>query len=351
MIDGKQIENPASLIVAISLLMGLGSASNEVAADPIYNGGPVLGGMTTVNLIYYGWGSQVTTVQPIFNNFISGISGTNWWGITRFYSDRANSPLGVQLGQSIALDASTYGTSLNQSTISSIARNSPQAQGNNLNLVLTGPSISVANFGVTSCGWHAYSGSFVYGFVGNAQNAPTCIDNLVQFRGDPIVGGMLSVIAHELTEAISDPYLSAWKEPGPQTATSGRENADMCAWKYSGIQHDSFGAFNQSFGGQNYLIQDNWLLGQGIIPSFCSFTELPKTTFCRPGLQCKPDFGETYDSPLAQRFQSDIEEPEPEQGTVPEPSMLTLLGVGLMCLCFAHRMNLPKSRNINMTSS
>ena len=64
---------------------------------------------------------------------------------------------------------------------------------------------------------------------------------------------MVSVVAHELEEAVSDPDLNAWYD------RRGYENADKCAWTFGTTQVASNGAaYNLTVGGLNMLIQRNW---------------------------------------------------------------------------------------------
>jgi hypothetical protein len=64
---------------------------------------------------------------------------------------------------------------------------------------------------------------------------------------------MISVIAHELEEANTDPDLNAWYD------SSGAENADKCAWTFgSGQTRLPSGAYyNMTLGGLNFLVQRN----------------------------------------------------------------------------------------------
>ncbi|GJP42216.1 hypothetical protein CLOM_g1808, partial [Closterium sp. NIES-68] len=63
-------------------------------------------------------------------------------------------------------------------------------------------------------------------------NCPdSCIPNAIRSApsqsptGDPGIDALVSVFAHELAEAASNPYLSTWYD------NEGYENADKCAWK------------------------------------------------------------------------------------------------------------------------
>ncbi len=72
-------------------------------------------------------------------------------------------------------------------------------------------------------------------------------------NGTADADGMASIIAHEMEEAISDPDLNAWYD------RRGAENADKCAWTFGNTQTANNGAaYNQTFGGYNWLIQRNW---------------------------------------------------------------------------------------------
>ena len=97
-----------------------------------------------------------------------------------------------------------------------------------------------------------------YSFVGNANRClNACAAQTISPNGNAGVDGMVSVIAHELEEATTDPDLNAWYDG------SGAENADKCAWTFG--QHQSLvnGAyFNMTLPThtgetRNYLIQRN----------------------------------------------------------------------------------------------
>ena len=115
------------------------------------------------------------------------------------------------------------------------------------------------------CGWHT-SGTIKgtnikYSFVGKANRCPTsCAAQSVRPDGNAGVDGMISVIAHELEEANTDPNPSSgWVD------SSGAENADKCAWTFGQkLPTTSTGAyFNMTLptptagGSRNYLVQRN----------------------------------------------------------------------------------------------
>ncbi|CAF4203606.1 unnamed protein product [Rotaria sp. Silwood2] len=85
----------------------------------------------------------------------------------------------------------------------------------------------------------------------------TATNQNVSPNGNPSVDSMLSSIAHELVEAMSDPLGDAWRGTTKSGDTS--ENADLCDWSYGTVHRLSNGAYyNMIIGAKRYLIQQNW---------------------------------------------------------------------------------------------
>lgn len=69
---------------------------------------------------------------------------------------------------------------------------------------------------------------------------------------------MISVMAHELSEAVSDPQGNAWYD------SAGEENGDKCAWNFGSYYTAPNGsAANVNLSGTNYLMQQIWLNANG----------------------------------------------------------------------------------------
>jgi hypothetical protein len=67
------------------------------------------------------------------------------------------------------------------------------------------------------------------------------------------VDAMVSVIAHELTEVVTNYLFNAWKD------ADGDENADKCIWNFGTTHTTSTGAtVNSVVGGRDFLLQMNW---------------------------------------------------------------------------------------------
>ena len=77
-------------------------------------------------------------------------------------------------------------------------------------------------------------------------------------NGDPGIDASISILAHELAEAASDPMLYAWFD------SNGYENADKCSWMFGNAiaGRDSKGYtyfYNlQGVNGTKFLVQQNW---------------------------------------------------------------------------------------------
>ena len=78
------------------------------------------------------------------------------------------------------------------------------------------------------CGWHTYgisgADALKFSFVGQAvAKCPySCMAQVNGPHGATGVDAVISIIAHELAEAVSDPLLNAWYR-----SAGGDENADV----------------------------------------------------------------------------------------------------------------------------
>jgi hypothetical protein len=125
--------------------------------------------------------------------------------------------------------------------------------------VLTSSNVSESSgFCNKYCGWHTHgtiAGSDIkYAFVGNAARCPSaCAAQTVSPNDNAGVDGMISVVAHELEEAVTDPDINAYYD------AKGAENADKCAWTFGSAQTKlpSGAYYNMTIGGTHFLIQRN----------------------------------------------------------------------------------------------
>jgi hypothetical protein len=98
------------------------------------------------------------------------------------------------------------------------------------------------------CAWHS-SGTIngiqvQFGFFFNLDGDPGCDPQAPSSTGHSQgLSALANVSGHELSEMLTDPQLNAWYD------RQGNENADKCAWTFSGLV---------TIGTQSWKIQGNW---------------------------------------------------------------------------------------------
>jgi len=242
-----------------------------------YHGGPVVLGTTGMYYIWYGnWSGNTATT--ILTDFANSIGGSPYFNINTTYYNGSN----VHVSNSVAYRGSTtdnysHGTSLSDSAVQAVVSSAITSgrlpkDTNAIYFVLTSADVTESSgFCTQYCGWHTHgtiSGSDIkYSFVGNAARCITsCAAQSTGPNGNAGADGMVSIVAHELEEAVTDPDLNAWYD------NRGAENADKCAWTFGTEFTASNGAkYNMTLGARNYLIQRNWVNASG---GFCA-TQYP----------------------------------------------------------------------------
>jgi hypothetical protein len=234
-----------------------------------WHGGPVMGGTVTMYYIFYGnWnqsnGSDNAAGKQILIDFANSVGGSPYEQLNTTYSISGTSVTGnVSYGGAVT-DAYSQGSRLRDASILTIVNNAINNLGlpfnsNAVYFVLTSSDVSEqSGFCTRYCGWHtaATSGGrhIRYSFVGNANRClNACAAQTTGPNGNAGVDGMISVVAHELEEAISDPDLNAWYD------SQGAENADKCAWTFGHAQYQTAnGAWaNMHLGTRDFLVQRN----------------------------------------------------------------------------------------------
>jgi len=244
------------------------SATPAVTQQPIkYHGGPVMLGTTNVYFIWYGDWSTDRAAQNLLTEFASAIGGTRWYNINTTYKNKA----GQRVSNAVHYAGHTTNTSsyknLNDANVQTIVTNAISKgqlpkDPHGVYFVLTAPGVKESSgFCTQYCGWHTHtnlSGTDIkYAFVGDPKNqcAAACEEQTTRSpNGAPSVDGMASVLAHELSEAATDPDLNAWFDD------TGDENADKCAWQFGTTFAASNGSkANVKIGTREWLIQENWV--------------------------------------------------------------------------------------------
>jgi len=243
-----------------------------------FHGGPVMF-QPTPYLIWYGnWnqsnGSDTASGQQIVRDFIYGLSGSNYYKTNASYSGVSGllNAVGLGNGSQEKNDAYSQGTNIGDAQVAAIVANAIASglgpaggDPNAIYFVLTSSDVNeTSGFCTSYCGWHTYSTTIAgstnikYSFVGNANRClNACAAQTNGPNGNAGVDGMVSVIAHEMEEANTDPNLNAWFDP------RGYEDADKCAWTFGSnqIRLPSGAYYNMTLpaippnSSRNYLIQ------------------------------------------------------------------------------------------------
>uniref|UniRef100_A0A7N0TI34 Protein EXORDIUM-like 7 n=1 Tax=Kalanchoe fedtschenkoi TaxID=63787 RepID=A0A7N0TI34_KALFE len=284
-----------------------------------YHMGPVLSSPSiNVYIIWYGnWNPRHQDTIRDFIHSLSPYSYTShpvfpsvidWWQTVRLYTDQT----GSNVTGDVSLAGESYdwryshGKSLSRLTMQSVIKNAlegrealPLDTSRGLYMVLTSWDVQVQDFCRAVCGFHYFTFPSIvgvtlpYAWVGysGTQCPGLCAypfappvshqrhythsvnDNseISLFRapnGDPGVDGMISVMAHELAEASTDPFVNAWYAGDDPTAPT--EIADLCVGVYGtggggsgyvgSVYKDKWGRGYNVYGvrGRRFLIQWVW---------------------------------------------------------------------------------------------
>jgi hypothetical protein len=247
-----------------------------------YNGGPVLkGNPVPIYLIWYGnWngaGSNTTATVNLVEHYVNTLGNTPYELINSTYGDTTGNVSGnVTLGGAI-FDTGSEGTRLNNNRLSAIVTrsfsNGLPTDPNGVYMVLTSSNVSERGFCSSFCGFHTHQTlngvDIKWAFVGNPDRCPAGCEIQTTGPNSPATGvggadGLINVLTHEQEEAITDPDLNAWFD------NSGQENADKCNFNFGPTQTCAAGSlcsaagdsaaakFNQSFGKNNWMFQQQW---------------------------------------------------------------------------------------------
>ncbi|CAF5084793.1 unnamed protein product, partial [Rotaria sp. Silwood1] len=188
----------------------------------IYHNGPVMLG--TINVYLVG----------IIRSFIRGIGGTTWFNIMKKHYQIDGTTKTFVTGPFIipaekdvgyTFEKKLNSTNIKDGLIELINNGDLDDDPNGIYLWLTSADVSETDrqgksFIHDHCGWHSYfsidNTNYVYGFIGNpgssTRNGCTVFNTNPPLspNNDPGVDSMITVIAHELAESLSDPNFNAW---------------------------------------------------------------------------------------------------------------------------------------------
>ncbi|CAF2182727.1 unnamed protein product [Rotaria magnacalcarata] len=252
---GPCAAKPGSIVIADIKAIQLEPRS--LSPPIVYHRGPVVS-TPVVYVIWYGnWtGNNGTT---LIENFLRGLGSTPWWSIDRAYNN--TSP--IRFGRSTS-NSYSQGKTLTQADIFAIVQQAITSSAlprdtNGIYFVLTSVDCTATYFCTQACGWHStdFQSGLIYSWIGNPEQLcpRSCSYQQVSPNGNVGADAMVSVIAHEAAEAVSDPYLNAWFD------SNCDEVADKCAWTFGTTTALSNGAvYNMVVNNVKYLVQQNWRL-------------------------------------------------------------------------------------------
>lgn len=251
--------------------------------------GPVMLGTPNIYLIWYGdWSNSKG--KSITNDFFHDIDGSDWlmmsadyWMSTNvidnltqtrpvFVSGHVNLAQSIDVGYALGKNLGQDGAK--QVVSDAITQQRLPLDTNGIYYVLTSADVQEGVWGGFCngyCGWHDHQSvmgqDIKFVFVGDpqlqCQNGCTMQNRYEALGADHSpnddwgTDAMLSVVAHELTETLTDPDINAWYDQ------SVYENADMCAWRFEPVFKTDSGSYaNVHMGDHDYLIQENWVLDE-----------------------------------------------------------------------------------------
>jgi hypothetical protein len=240
---------------------------SAATATPItYHGGPIMLGTTKVYVIWYGnWtGNTALTIVPAF---LQALGGSPYFNINTSYSNAAGARVSNALGfGGQTTDAYSRGKALGDNDVAMVIATALAAKklsrdASGIYVVLSSADVNETSGMCTRyCGWHTYgtlNGALTrVAYLGNPDRCPTSCEAQTgkSPNANPGADGLVSVLAHELDESVTDPNLNAWFD------AQGAENADKCAWTFGTTHSVANGSrANVKLAGKDYLIQQNWM--------------------------------------------------------------------------------------------
>ena len=258
----------AALRIPVHTMPIAGRARRPHAAspDPIhFHGGSVMTGNVNIYVIWYGDWTPTSRRRTVVTQFLQHLASP-YWNINRTFPSATgkvvtSSP--VLAGQTV--DRGSVGTQqVTDAQIQTVVEHAVSAKAlprdsHGIYLVITSASVSKVGFLTEYCGWHSYAhinrSILKYAFIGDPTGPRIggCTPQTTSPNGDAGADSMVSTIAHELAETVTDPTFNGWR------TDRGEENGDRCAWQYGSVYAARRGRANIRLGGRDFLIQTNWV--------------------------------------------------------------------------------------------
>jgi hypothetical protein len=217
-----------------------------------YHGGPVQTSSANHNVypIFWGpaWSSSFSSTESgIANTFygVGGLGGSSYANTNTEYTDGSGNHVASGATPNAAkkdTSAAPSNAPTTNQVLSEVAKEYPTLSAGAYYPVYSDQPRGSASY----CAWHStgtINGTEVqFAFFFSLYNDPGCSPDYP--NASPQLKALGNVSGHEWSEMETDPQLNAWYDQ------QGNENADKCAWQFSGTQHFSNGSF--------WTIQGNW---------------------------------------------------------------------------------------------
>ena len=256
--DVLRAGSPAGIVFARG--SGHGPAKGSTSPDLLYHGGPVMSSGAAAVPIFWGssWGTSAGDKVSGLDAFYSGVGGSSYLDTTTEYTDSGGSVSdrvvyspGGYLFDGARAPAKAPSTSAVATVVAdTLTAAGKQAVPNGYYPVYSDQPRGHASY----CAWHSWGQidtgngpvEVQFAFFFNLDNDPACTPqtNYDETGHSEGLRALANVSGHELSEALTDPNGNAWYD------RQGEENADKCAWTFSGNL--------LSFGGSSWEIQGNW---------------------------------------------------------------------------------------------
>lgn len=222
--------------------------STPITPSITYHTGTLVKGIPKIWYIYYGnWSTLDPLAEPLISYFTSHLSQSALYNIMSTYYDNTGGKTTyltnqIQYGGKYMDTSYSFGKTISDTAIYYIIRNAmnaghippPDAINNNLYFVLSSPDVTASSGLCTYyCGWHTggiFTGGLAapYGYIGSSIRCGGCMafNSLGSPNNAPNADSMISIIWHEITEAVTDPYFNGWYD------RDYYEVADRCSWNY-----------------------------------------------------------------------------------------------------------------------
>jgi len=195
-----------------------------------FHGGQIMTG-AVVTPIYWGktWSAGNSTITGLAD-FYAGVGGSHYLNTNTEYTG-TNGQVGIAVSVGSAIIDNSAAPSRPPATgdiANEVGRMIPAPVANGYYPVYT----DLPRGHATYCAWHSWAtinGVLTqFAFFFKLDGDPGCDPQDPQTVHSEGVEALANVSGHELSEALTDPHGDAWFD------SSGAENADKCAWTFSG---------------------------------------------------------------------------------------------------------------------